>query len=67
MNSVKMIMFMKQINKIKNSQKEIMLLITQNQAEVLEFLLVKKIFVTKIVKKIISIMIKKVKNFLKKI
>lgn len=67
MNSVKMIMFMKQINKMKNSQKEIMLLITQNQAEVLEFLLVKKIFVKKIVKKIISIMIKKVNNFLKKI
>ena len=67
MNSVKMFMFMKQINKIKNSQKEVMLLITQKQAEVLEYLLVKKIFVIKIVKKLISIMIKKAKNFLKKI
>ena len=67
MISVKMYMFMKQINKIKNSQKEVMLLITQKQAVILEYLLVKKIFVTKIVKKLISIMIKKAKNFLKKI
>ncbi len=53
MNFVKMIIFMKQINKIKNLQKEIILFINQQKKILnLEYLLVNKIFVMKIVKKL---------------